>query len=171
VFDVISPVKVESGRPNPIDAELVRLNYFPKRIEKRSSWGNAPVEFANFPEVYAEYARLAGNGVKLPQYEDMGAMDFLNALVEGKTGYGSREDKGSYWGFRTDGPEGGKAKFIHEVIDDYRKAAREQIDADPRFSEFHHYVAAQYTDDQVKKAPTEPQREVAPMMPRIGAMQ
>lgn len=167
-FDVISPLKVESERPNPIDAELVRLNYFPKRIDKKGSWDGAPVEFSKFPEVYAEYARLAGNALKLPQYEDKGAMDFLNDLVEGKTGYTA------LWKMLTDGPEGGKAmgdKFsIKKVIEDYRKAARQQIDADPRFSEFHHYTAQQATDKAVKKAPTQPERDVAPMIPRGSQM-
>lgn len=164
VFDVISPVKVESERPNPIDQELIRLNYFPKRIDKKGSWDGAPVEFSKFPEVYAEYARLAGNGLKLPQYDDKGAMDFLNGLVEGKSGYNDR------WRIYTDGPEGGKARFIQKVLDDYRKAARQQIEADPRFTEFRQYLSAQATTAAVKKAPTEPEREVAPMIPR-GATQ
>ena len=163
VFDVISPLKIESERPNPIDTELQRLNFFPKRIDKRGSWDGAPVEFSKFPEVYAEYVRLAGNGLKSPQYEGKGAMDFLNDLVEGKSGY---ED---LWRIKTDGAEGGKAQFIQKVISDYRKEARRAIEADPRFPEFRQYLAAQATDAAVKKAPTQPEREAAPQIPRFPA--
>ena len=166
VFDVISPLKVESARPNPIDAEFQRLGYYPKRIAKRGNWDNVPVEFSKFPEVYGEYSRLAGNGVKLPQYDDMGAMDFLNALVEGKTSYGSAADKFSPWGMQTNGPEGGKAQFIQKVLDNYRKAARREIEADPRFTEFRQYLAEEDVAARVKRAPTEPQREVAPQIQR-----
>lgn len=162
-FDVISPLKVETEKPNAIDAELIKLNYFPKRIEKKGSWDGAPVEFVNFPQVYAEYVRLAGNELKLPQYDDKGAMDFLNGLVEGTSGYDA------YWKILTDGPEGGKARFIQKAIDDYRKEARRAIEADPRFSEFRQYLAQQGIDKAVRKAPTEPERQAAPMIPR-GAL-
>ncbi len=160
-FDVISPVKVETARPNPIDNELIRLNYFPKRIDKRGSWDGAPVDFTKFPEVYAEYARLAGNALKLPQYENLGAMDFLNRLVEGKSGYDA------YWRIQTDGPEGGRANFIQKVIDDARKAARRQIETDPRFGEFRQYLIQQGNDAAVKRARTEEERQIAPLIPRV----
>lgn len=165
-FDVISPVKVQSEKPNPIDEELVRLNFFPKRIPKRGSWDGAPVEFANFPEVYAEYARLAGNATTMPMYDDKGAMDFLNDLVAGKSG-----NWDAYWQMQTDGPEGGKAQFIQKVIGDYRKEARRAIESDPRFPEFRQYLAQQGTDHAVKRAPTQPERDAAPMIPRIPALQ
>lgn len=171
VFDVLTPVGVESQRPNPIDNELIRLNYFPNRIAKRGSWDGIPVDFADHPQVYAEYVRQAGNGLKLPQYENMGAMDFLNALVEGKTAYGRADDKSSYWGMLTDGKEGGKAQFIEKAIRDYRKAARQAVEGDMRFPEFRQYLAAQSLDHATKKAPTEPEREAAPMMPRLPALQ
>ncbi len=161
VYDVISPVKVQSEKASPIDAELVRLNFFPKRIDKRGSWDGAPVEFGKFPEVYAAYVRLAGNELKLPEYEDKGAMDFLNGLVEGKSGYDA------YWRILSDGAEGGKAQFIAKVIGDYRKAARRQIEQDPRFTEFRQYLASQGAEAAVKKAPTDAQRQVAPMIPRL----
>jgi len=163
VFDVISPVKVESSRPNPIDEELVRLNFFPERIKKRGTWDGAPVEFTDYPEVYAKYAKLAGNELQLPQYDNMGAMDFLNALVEGKSSYDA------YWKILTDGKDGGRARFIEKAIDDYRKAARRAIETDPAFPEFRQYLAQQQTEMAIKRAPTVPEREVAPMIPpRIG---
>lgn len=158
-FDVISPVKVQTQKDNPIDKELIRLNFFPKRIDKRGSWEGAPVDFAKFPEVYAEYARLAGNGLKLPQYEGKGAMDFLNDLVEGRSGYDA------YWRINSDGAEGGKAQFIQKVIADYRKAARREIEADPKFSEFRQYLAEQTIKANVNRAPTEEQRQIAPLIP------
>ncbi len=165
VFDVISPLKVESERESPIDAELVRLNFFPKRIDKRGSWDGAPVEFGKFPEVYAAYVKLAGNELKLPQYDGKGAMDFFNDLVEGKSGYDA------YWKILSDGAEGGKAQFIQKVIADYRKAARREIESDPRFTEFRQYLAQQGLEATVKKAPTEEQRQIAPMIPHGATIQ
>ncbi len=159
VFDVLSPVKVQTEKPNPIDAELIRLNYFPKRIDKKGSWDGAPVEFAKFPEVYAEYARLAGNGLKNPIYDGKGAMDFLNDVVEGRSQYSA------LYNMYSDGPEGGKAQWIQKVLGDYRQAARRQIEADPRFAEFRQYLAAQTIDANVKRAPTNEQRQIAPMIP------
>ena len=161
VFDVLSPVKVQTEKENPIDAELVRLNYFPKRIDKKGSWDGAPVEFARFPEVYAEYAQLAGNGLKSPIYDGKGAMDFLNDVVQGKSQYSA------LYNVYTDGPEGGKAQWIEKVLADYRKAARRQIEADPQFADFRQYLAAQTVDANVKRAPTEGQRQVAPMIPMV----
>ncbi len=160
-FDVLSPVKVQSERPNPIDAELIRLNYFPKRIDKKGSWDGAPVEFSKFPEVYAEYVRLAGNGFKNPIYDGKGAMDFLNAVVEGKSQYSA------LYNLYSDGAEGGKAQWVQKVLSDYRQAARRQIEADPRFAEFRQYLAAQTVDANVKRAPTNEQRQVAPMIPMM----
>jgi len=165
VFDVISPLKVQTEKPNPIDTELLRLNFFPKRIDKRGSWDGAPVEFSKFPEVYAEYVRLAGNELKLPQYDDKGAMDFLNGLVEGKSGYND------YWQMLTGGTDGGRAQFIQKVIADYRKAARQKIETDPRFVEFRQYLAAQSVDAAAKAAPTEEQRQIAPMIPHRATIQ
>ncbi len=57
------------------------------------------------------------------------------------------------------------------MIDDARKEARRQIEADPRFPEFRQYLAQQSTDKAVKKAPTQPERDVAPMIPRMPALQ
>lgn len=162
VFDVISPVKVQSNKPNPIDAEFIRLNFFPKRIDKKGHWDGAPVEFSKYPEVYAAYAKLAGNDLKLPQYDDKGMMDFLNGLVEGKSA-----NYGDYWSTRSDGSEGGKVQFIRHVVDDYRKAARREIEEDPRFTEFRQYLIKQGGEEKAKKAKTPEEREMAPSMYRL----
>jgi len=161
VFDVISPIKVQSDKPNPIDAELIRLNFFPKRIDKKGHWDGAPVEFSKYPEVYAAYAKLAGNDLKEPQYDGKGMMDFLNSVVEGKSSYND------YWKILTDGAEGGKAQFIQKVVQDYRKAARREIEGDPRFTKFRQYLVKQGGDEAAKKAKTQEERDIAPSIPRL----
>lgn len=73
------------------------------------------------PEAYYRYVELAGNGVKLPQYDGLGAKDFLDKVVSGKSPWSE------VYRLRSDGPDGKKAEFIRKVVQDYREAARTQL--------------------------------------------
>jgi hypothetical protein len=52
---------------------------------------------------------------------DMGCKDFLNAVIEGKHPYSE------YYKLYSDGPDGGKAGFIKQTLDQYRERAKNKL--------------------------------------------
>jgi len=73
-----------------------------------------------FKGAYSRYAQLAGNELKHPAW-GKGCMDFLNAVVTGKS------DLFEAYALRSDGPEGGKAECIRSTIAQYRDLAKKQL--------------------------------------------
>lgn len=126
-YDVLSPVKVTVVKPSPVDAEMYSLGYMPQRIPLKTSLAGVPIDMGRYPQAYDDYVRLAGNDLKLPQYEGLGAKDFLDRVVSGQSPTWS-----ALYNMQGDGPDGGKAKFIQTVIQDYRKAAAGKILSDPK---------------------------------------
>lgn len=127
-FDAVSPVTIKKIETQPIDAEIMRLGSGLERIPKKTTINGVPMDLGDFPEIYSEYQRLAGNDLKLPGFNKMGAMDFLNRVVEGRDG------RSAIYRRLTDGPEGGKAGFIKDTVGQYRKAAQiELLAANPDF--------------------------------------
>ena len=136
--DFFSPIAARTMEDSPIDRELLRIGYYPGRINKRTSWsagsaGAVTVDFTRWPEVYGEYVRLAGNGAN-PAWGGLGARDFLDQVVTGNSAFSPLYE------LRTDGPDGGKADFVRETIQTARANARRAIWNDPRFGDFRGYV-------------------------------
>ncbi|MDO8608252.1 MAG: hypothetical protein Q7R40_17085 [Phaeospirillum sp.] len=88
---------------------------------KRVGVDGVTLNLKDNPEAYYRYLELAGNGVKLPQYDGLGAKDFLDKVVTGKSPWSE------VYRIRSDGPDGRKSEFIRKVIQDYRAAARTQL--------------------------------------------
>lgn len=110
------------------------LGAYPPAIQKRTSFQNAPVNFRDWPEVYDEYVRLAGNGLKSTLYDGLGAKELLDQVLSG----GNRRSE--IYAKGTDGPDGAKARFIQSTVRQYRTAAQSQIMNDPRFKDFAGYI-------------------------------
>jgi hypothetical protein len=161
VYDVVSPVAVRSRTESPIDTEMVALDMGQERIAKRSLFAGAMVNFRDHPEAYDQYVRLAGNDLKLSQYGGLGAFDYLNAVVTGQHFMSGR------YAMASDGPEGGKAAFIQNTISTYRKAAQQQIMADPRFADFADFVDGEARKRAAKRFPLGPQIMSPPEIPRL----
>lgn len=135
-YDALSPIAASKIKDSPIDAELERLRYFPDRIKWKTSINGVPVNLKEFPQVYSEYQRLAGNGVKHPAW-GLGAKDFLDQVVTGQ------HAMSPVYKIYSDGEEGGKAAFIRSTIQEYRKLAADKILSDPKYVKFQAYYAEQ----------------------------
>ncbi len=143
-WDQVSPVRIRKIDAEPIDREIIKNRIDQRGIQKHTPFAGAPdVDFAHFPRVYERYKELAGNDLKLqrPGVGKVGAMDYLNAVVTGNAGSVSR----SFFD-QSLGPDGGRAKFIRRIINQYREAAQAEIMRNPaehsgdQFDDFRAYI-------------------------------
>lgn len=111
VYDVISPVKTRAAGGSMIDAEILNLGVSVSMPARAITIDGERVSLKNAPEIYSTLVAAAGQ----PSYE------MLEAVVSG-----THPDSEFYLGL-SDGPGGEKAAYIKDVIDDYRKQAREQV--------------------------------------------
>lgn len=148
VGQVLSPVKPTAVVRSPIDAELTKLGYYPTRIGKKDGMLGVPIDLGNYPKAYDAYVTLAGNGLKLPQYGNKGAKDFLDAMVTGKSSSWSQ-----IYNFQSDGPDGGKAMMIRDIIRDYRQAAARAVLNDPKFADLKALWGKRKNDADLAKMP------------------
>src|SRR5690606_22192654 len=105
------------------------------------------VNFRDFPQVYDEYVRLAGNEVKHPAW-GVGLKDFLNAVVSGQHPLSET--------YQMRGSAESKLAFISKAVSDYRKIAQREILADPRFPEFHDYIRTLKAEQMQRRMPVLP---------------
>jgi hypothetical protein len=120
----------ESSR---IDEEILHQGADATLVEKKTDFAGAAVNFRDWPAVYEEYRRLAGNELKHPEH-GLGARDFLDAVVRGNSPMSRAYRRMS------DGPDGSKAVFIRHTIGSYRRMAQQKILGDRRFRDFAAYV-------------------------------
>lgn len=150
-YDFLSPAASREIKPTPIDTELMRLatsptvgtSMPPQRIAKKTSFDGVQVNFKNWPDVFDEYVRLAGNDVQHPAW-GMGAKDYLNAVISGNspmsTVYQTRSDEM-------------KLAFISKTVADYRQIAQRAVLSDPRFEDFARHVAQLKADKMQRRMP------------------
>lgn len=153
-FDVLSPVAVRATTGSPIDEEMATLQMGKERIEKKGVFDGVRVDFRGWPEVYDQYVRLAGNELPSPA-NGLGAMDFLNSVVEGRSPFSTLYE------MKSGGREGGKAKYISDTIASYRQLAQAEIKKDPRFAGFREYLEEEREKQRAKRFPLRPE-----VMPR-----
>lgn len=120
VYDALSPVAVTQKKDSPVDAEMIRLNAGVARIKQAGTFAGAEVDFRNYPKIYDEYVRLAGNDLKHPAW-NLGAKDYLDRVISGT------HPMSSVYQIYSDGPEGGKAAFIRNTVSEYRRLAQDHI--------------------------------------------
>lgn len=150
-YDFMSPVASREIKPTPIDTELMRLSTSqtngdampPQRIAKKTSFDGVQVNLKEWPQVYDEYVRLAGNGIQHPAW-GMGAKDYLAAVVSGthamSSVYTTRSDEL-------------KLAFIGKTISDFRALAQRAIISDPRFEDFAHHLQRLKNDKTERRMP------------------
>ena len=152
-YDFFSPAQASKVKPEPIDTEIMRLapvasmdnvdGAAPTRIAKRTSFGGVQVNFKEWPKVYDEYVKLAGNGIEHPAWR-MGAKDYLNAVVQGD------HAMSKVYNIRSDEM---KLTFIKQTISQYRQLAQQAILADPKYADFAEYVHRLQADKQQSRMP------------------
>ena len=120
-YDAFVPVRVNPRTAEPIDKEILEQGVYLSMPPKKVNFDGVNINLTKQPKIYSRFVELAGNALTLPEYEDMGCKDYLNALVKGDA-YASvlYEDM-------TDGADGEKANFIKKIVQDFRNAAKAQI--------------------------------------------
>jgi hypothetical protein len=151
-YDFFSPVQSRGVNATPIDTEIMRLaqersndwkSAPPVRISKKTGFDGVHVNFKEWPDVYDEYVRLAGNDLAHPAWR-MGAKDYLTAVVTGNHPMSNVYKIGS---------DETKLAFISKTIGDYRQLAQREILNDPRFSEFARMVQQLKQDKMERRMP------------------
>ncbi len=120
LYDALSPIYVRHENPEPIDAEIDRIGYYPEMPPREFQYNGIPLNLEQYPQAYSRYVQLAGNEAKHPGW-NLGAKDYLNAVVAGK------HPMSSVYRLYSDGPDGGKAAFVRKTLDEYRDLAKEQV--------------------------------------------
>lgn len=111
LYDAITPVQTRAAGGSAIDLEILNNGVSVQMPGRSISVMGETVSLKNRPDIYSEFIRLSGE----PAYEQ------LNAVVEG------RHSDSEYYFSLTDGPSGGKAEYIQDVITAYRRDARAAI--------------------------------------------
>jgi hypothetical protein len=119
-YDAFSPVASSQYKPEPIDKEIMRLGVTVNKPSKKVQIDGVSIDLTKYKGAYSRYVELAGNGAKDPAW-NMGAMDFLNAVVQGK------HPMTQVYRLYADGPDGGKAEFIRSTLVEYRDRAKVQL--------------------------------------------
>ena len=126
-YDFVSPIYSKKFDPEPIDSELNRLELWLRRPPKKTSFDGVTVNLELHPRIYSRYVELAGNALTHTVHgapvglSEKGAKDELNALMKGE------HPLSEVYKLMSDGPDGGKANQIRDMVNDYREAARDQL--------------------------------------------
>lgn len=111
VYDAITPVQTRAAGGAAIDLEILNNGVSVTMPDRNINVMGESVSLRNRPDIYSEFVRMAGE----PAFEQ------LTAVVEG-----NHPDSAYYFSL-TDGPDGGKAEYIKDVISSYRSDARAMI--------------------------------------------
>lgn len=120
-YDMFVPFATREPSNEPIDKELLRLGVNVSKPPSRASFDGATIDLHKQPELYSRYQELAGNGYKSPAFGNLGLKDALNSIVSGKDPYSI------VYQMRSDGPDGGKAEMIKDIVREYRDGAKQQL--------------------------------------------
>jgi hypothetical protein len=110
-YDAIMPVQTRAAGGSAIDLEILNNGVSVTMPARAIDVMGESVSLKNRPDIYSEFVQLAG----APAFEH------LNAVASG-----THPDSEFYYGL-TDGPGGGKAEYIKDVVSAYRSDARAQI--------------------------------------------
>ena len=114
--DAVSPFEIGSRQAAPLDEEMQRLGFEPSMPRQTLSVNG--VNVALTPQEHDRLVVLAGNEVKDPE-SGVGLRDALAALIETEA-----------YKNESDGPNGGRAWLVREVIQQYQALARAQLIAE-----------------------------------------
>ena len=94
IYDFTSPIAAKPIKIEPINTELARLAIsplrgdasVPRKIGKNTTFMQVKVDFSQWPQVYDQYAELAGSAPV--DLTDKPLLETLNEMVQGKGPYG-----------------------------------------------------------------------------------
>lgn len=111
VYDAVVPIRTRATGGAAIDLEILDNGVSVTMPQRSISVGGVDVSLRNRPDIYEELVRRAGQP----------AFEHLNAVVEGR-----HADSDFYLSLE-DGPDGGRAAYIRDVITAYRAQARAEV--------------------------------------------
>jgi hypothetical protein len=111
VYDAIMPVQTRAEGGSAIDLEILNNGVGVAMPARSLSYAGETVSLKNRPDIYSEFLRLSGEP----------AFEHLNAVAEGR-----HPDSEFYYSL-DDGPSGGKAQYIKDVMSAYRDEARAAV--------------------------------------------
>lgn len=120
-YDLISPIYSRRQDPAPIDLEILRHEMSVNAPFSKMSFDGVSVDLDRFPGAYSRFMELQGQQVTVPAYGDGNLKTVLNEIVQGNHLYSSIYERMS------DGPDGGKALFVRDVITRFRDEAKKQL--------------------------------------------
>jgi hypothetical protein len=167
-FGMINPILYTGDTKDPVSLELVR-NRIQISMPSRRLGGGVSPDASNLegrqtgidltPEQYGWFVKMAGNGLKDPK-TGRGAWDELTAIINGDVPADYRYEKGKkpealYFKQKnpdgtpvfSDGPQGGKAFIITQVLLDARNEVRKMIESGEAFPE----VGEQYEELKARR--------------------
>lgn len=119
-YDLLSPMPSGQTANEPIDKELIKQGMNITRPPARTAFNGATIDLAKDPALYSHYQALAGNELKHVAW-GVGAKDLLNAIVSGE------HPLSTVYNLKSDGPDGGKADMIKDILNQYRNQAKTQL--------------------------------------------
>jgi hypothetical protein len=111
VYDAVMPVQTRAEGGSAIDLEILNNGVGVAMPARSLSYAGETVSLKNRPDIYSEFLRLSGEP----------AFEHLNAVAEGR-----HPDSEFYYSL-DDGPSGGKAQYIKDVMSAYRDEARAAV--------------------------------------------
>jgi hypothetical protein len=119
-YDAVSPIYSRKEKASPIDAEIIRLGMNLRKPPRTVGIDGFSVDLDKHPGAYQRYVELSGSALEHPAW-GLGAKDNLDAIVGGK------HPLSDVYDLKSDGPDGGKADMIRDMVLDYRAHARRQL--------------------------------------------
>ena len=144
-YDVMSPIYSSKLDPEPIDSEILKLEAPIGMPPRKTTLGGVRVNLNDFEGAYSRYVQLAGNELKNPFRQNMGAKDYLNALVSNKLPESALYNHP----LTTGGPDGGKADTIKDILREYRDLAKDQLESE--FPKLKAFVEDKRVEEQNKQ--------------------
>jgi hypothetical protein len=114
LYDFFSPIKTKKAGGSSVDLEILDNGVSIQLPQRSISVGGVTVSLKNHPEIYADYVKTAGQP----------AFKYLKAIIDFEPEAGDMSQ--TYRDYST-GPRGERAIFLKQVVEDFRKAAREII--------------------------------------------
>ena len=119
-YDAVSPIYSKKEDPSAIDSEIIRLGMNLRKPPRTVGIDGFSIDLDKYPGAYQRYVELSGNALDHPAW-GVGAFDNLNAIVKGN------HPLSSVYEMKSDGPDGGKADYIRDMVHQYRALARQKL--------------------------------------------
>lgn len=146
-YNPVNPFKITPVRGEIIDEELVRLGTGIGKIPKRGRFSppfpsttSIEFDFRDHPDAYEEYVILSGHGVQDPA-TGLVLVDALNEMVLGGGVQGPMYEASN---------DDEKKTRIGNMVEAYRKRAREVLWNDPNFAAFREDVEEQQISETLR---------------------